>query len=144
MSSLDWLSNLSYLSYNKVMNIQEKRLYHQIHPVKLATDIGVTFPFLYFFWLHQVWLAFAIGFIPPIIVSTVMMVLPPNLEKRKKSALGKYIKRYMTPVIETIRLLTLAPMAYGSWTHDVFPIVIGVVLLVVAWCNGLIMRSFRT
>ena len=41
------------------MNLQEKMLYHQIHPAKLATDFGVTFSACYFFWRHQI--AAAIG-----------------------------------------------------------------------------------
>jgi hypothetical protein len=39
------------------MTFQEKKLYHQIHPLKLATDIGATVPFPYFLWHHQVALA---------------------------------------------------------------------------------------
>jgi hypothetical protein len=44
----------------------------------------------------------------------------------------------MTPLIEGIRLLTLVPMAYGAWTHTTAYIVVGLVTLVMAWCNGLI------
>jgi hypothetical protein len=60
------------------------------------------------------------------------------LEVLKASKLGRYVKQYMTPTIEVIRLLTLVPMAYGAWKHTPAGIVLGCVLLVIAWCNGLI------
>jgi hypothetical protein len=31
-----------------------RKLYHQLHPVKLATDIAATFPFLYILWHHHI------------------------------------------------------------------------------------------
>ncbi len=39
------------------MTFQEKRLYHQIHPLKLATDIGATIRFLYLLWERKLLLA---------------------------------------------------------------------------------------
>jgi hypothetical protein len=47
-----------------------------------------------------------------------MMLWPPDLKRLKNSALGKYISKYMTPTIEVVRLLTLAPMALGAWNHN--------------------------
>jgi len=44
----------------------------------------------------------------------------------------------MTPLIELIRLLTQVPMAYGAWNHDFRFMAFGLVILVLAWCNGLI------
>src|SRR5262249_19787685 len=52
----------------RAMDFREKMLYHQIHPLKLATDIGVTPVFLFFLWRHQVVPALIIGFVPPVIV----------------------------------------------------------------------------
>ena len=125
------------------MDFREKKLYHQIHPVKLATDIGVTPLALYFFWEHRVLPGLLVGFVPPLIVSLAMLKWTPNLEKLKRSAFGRYIKKYMTPFIELTRLLTLVPMAYGAWSHDFRFIVLALVILVVAWCNGLIWKAFR-
>ena len=76
------------------MDSREKKLYHQIHPFKLATDIGVTPIFLFFLWHHHIARALLVGFVPPIIVSGVMMIWPPNLEKLKNSRLGNYVSKY--------------------------------------------------
>ena len=120
------------------MNSREKKLYHQIHPFKLTTDIGVTPIFLFFHWQHRIAPAIIVGFVPPILVSTAMMVWPPDLEWLKNSALGKYISKYMTPTIEAIRLLSLVPMAWGAWNHSPWYIALGLLILLLAWCNGLI------
>jgi hypothetical protein len=122
------------------MHIQEKKLYHQIHPLKLATDIGVTVPSLYLFWQHKLIPALLVIFIPPIIVSAAMMKWTPDLERINRSRFGRYIKQYMTPTIETIRGLTLIPMAYGAWVHQPGYIVLALVILLAAWGNGLIWK----
>lgn len=121
-----------------IPNFSERRLYHQIHPIKLATDIGSAIAFLFFLWQHRIARALAAGFAPPIIVSGVMMASPLDLEKLKNSRLGRYVSRYMTPAIEVVRLLTLVPMASGAWTHHIWLIVLGLAMLLMARCNGLI------
>ncbi len=125
------------------MTLQEKKLYHQIHPFKLATDIGATLPFLYFLWEHKPLSALVVGFVPPILVSAAMMKWTPDLEQIKHSRFGRYIQQYMTPVIEALRLLTLVPMAYGAWIHQPSYIALGLVILIAAWCNGLIWKRPR-
>jgi hypothetical protein len=48
--------------------MREKQLYHQVHPLKLATDITAAIVATYFFWFHEFWLALAWMFLPPIII----------------------------------------------------------------------------
>ncbi len=122
------------------MSLQEKKLYHQIHPLKLATDIGATFPFLYLLWEHKLLSALVVGFVPPVLVSAAMIKWTPDLERIKRSGFGHYVQRYMTPAIEAIRLLTLVPIGYGAWAHQASYIVLGFVILITAWCNGLIWK----
>jgi hypothetical protein len=67
----------------KTMDFRGKKLYHPIHPLKLATDIGVTPIFLFFLWHHQIVPALLVGFVPPVLVSAAMMIWPPDLERLK-------------------------------------------------------------
>jgi len=122
------------------MNFREKKLYHQIHPLKLATDIGVTPIFLLFLWHHHIARALLVGFVPPVIVSGAMMIWPPDLERLKNSSLGNYVSKYMTPTTEAIRLLSLAPMGWGAWIHNFWLIALGLTIVAAAWCRGLIRR----
>ena len=124
------------------MNFRDWQLYHQIHPLKLATDIGVTPLALYLFWEHHPISGLLIAFLPPVAVSLAMLRWVPNLEPLKQSPLGKYLARYMTPLVQAIRLLTVAPMVYGAWTHDVRFIVLGLAALAGAWCYGIARELF--
>ena len=78
------------------MDFREKKLYHQIHPLKLATDVGVMPPAVYFLWNHRILPAVMIAFMPPMLVSAVMMKWTPDLEGLKCSALGRYVRAHMT------------------------------------------------
>lgn len=122
------------------MSFQEKKLYHQIHPLKLATDIGTTIPSLYMLWEHELLLGLLVMFIPPILVSAAMMMWPPDLERIKRSRFGHYIKQSMIPAIETVRVFTLLPMAYGAWAHQQGYNALGFVVLLAAWSNGLMWK----
>jgi hypothetical protein len=123
------------------MAFREKKLYHQIHPLKLATDIGVTPISLYFLWQHRIAPAIVVGFAPPVVVSVAMMIWPPDLERLKRSVLGQYISKYMTGTVEAIRFLSLVPMAWGAWIHNLWIIALGLVILLLAWCSGVIVRQ---
>src|SRR5215469_11082625 len=98
----------------KPMDFWQRKLYHQIHPLKLATDIGVTPISLYFLWEHRIAPVIVIGFVPPVVVSVTTMIWPPDLERLKRSVLGQYISKYMTRTVEVIRFLSLVPMAWGG------------------------------
>jgi len=69
-----------------------------------------------------------------------MMKWTPDLERIKRSRFGRYIQRSMTSTIEAIRLLSLVPMAYGAWLRQPAYIAFGLVILIAAWCNGLIWK----
>ena len=51
---------------------------------------------IYLLWVHRPVAAMLIGFIPPIVVSAVMIRWTPDLGRIKQSAVGRYLKRYMT------------------------------------------------
>lgn len=50
------------------MTPQEKMLYHQIHPLKLATDISAEIVSLYLFWKHKLLAGMLAALVPPVIV----------------------------------------------------------------------------
>jgi hypothetical protein len=79
-----------------------------------------------------------------VVVSLAMLKWTLDLDKVKRSASGRYIKKYMIPFTEATRLLSLIPMAYGAGDHHFRFIVLGFVILVIAWCNCLNRQVFRT
>jgi hypothetical protein len=95
------------------MTLKEKILFHQVHPAKLATDIGAAVISLYFFWQHDLVVGLLIHLIPPPIGSFVVIRFA-NLEHYKNSQLGAYLVRYMTPTAQTTRLLAISTLSSAS------------------------------
>jgi sorbitol-specific phosphotransferase system component IIC len=86
------------------MDIREKALYHQIHPVKLFTDVSTSFVSLFLIWQHNQVAGLLIGIIPSIVIS-LLVIRFASLERIKQSPFGRYVARYMTNKMQAIRLL---------------------------------------
>jgi hypothetical protein len=125
---------------NATVTLSERALYHQIHPAKLATDISAAIISLYFLWRHQLALGLATHFLPPILVSALIMPLG-NFEAQKNSRLGRYIANYMTRVVEAARLAGDIVMVFGAWFHSPVLIAAGVLVVLGAWTSGLLRRN---
>ena len=117
------------------MTLKEKSLYHQIHPVKLATDIGCEPLSLYFFWRHDLVLGLVTHFVPPITISLVL-ILYGDFEAIKRSRAGAYLRRHMTRTIEAIRFAGDIVMVLGAWFHQPSLIIMGLLVIVIAWWSG--------
>jgi len=125
------------------MSYREKQLYHQAHPLKLATDITASVVSTYFFWFHDFWPALAWMFLPPIIVSTIML-LTMDFSWIKNSAVGRYLAWEMTPAMQALRLAGTIPMVVGAWYHQWWAIVLGVAIVLFGWLRGLIFPPRRS
>lgn len=126
-----------------MMTLKEKTLNHQIHPLKLATDILTSVVSLYLFWQHQLVVASALHFIPPILASG-LLVRYGALERYRDSSLGRYIARNMTRTIEGVRLFGDLVTIIGAWSHDWMLLTAGFVVILGAWCNGLLPTTTKT
>ena len=124
------------------MTMREKQLYHQVHPLKLATDITAAIVSTYFFWFHEFWLALAWMFLPPIIVSTIML-LTMDFTWIKESAVGRYLSWEMTAAMQALRLAGTIPMVIGAWYHQWWAVALGVLIVLVGWLRGLIFPPRR-
>jgi hypothetical protein len=122
------------------MNLKEKYLYHQIHPLKLFTDIGAAFGSLYLLWRHQLAFALAVMLAPPLLVSFLFMRYA-DLERYRQSAFGKYIARSMSHAMEAVRLAGMAVTALGAWHQSVWIIVAGSAIVLFGWLRGKITNS---
>lgn len=122
------------------MDFGEKQKYQEIHPVKLAVDIGTGIISIYFFWLQNLVLGLIIGFLPSIII-TAVIIKWVNLEKYKQSSFGKYIDKYMTSTIRLIRLMGLVVILVGAWFHIWWLILVGLVTILLAWLRGKILPT---
>lgn len=125
------------------MTPQEKRLYHQIHPLKLATDISAEIVSLYLFWKHRLLAGMLVFLVPPVIASTLVMRLA-NLETYRQSAMGRYIREYMTPSAVAIRVLGTIITHTGAWYRRPVLIPLGLVTVLLGWLRGKLLPNMRT
>lgn len=122
------------------MNLKEKKLYHQIHPLKLLTDWITGAISLYFLWFHELIIALLVMLIPPVVVS-LLIVKFINLEKYKMSSVGKYIRMSMTPQMEVVRLVGFVMAILGAWYNMFSLIVFGIIVILFGWFQGLIRKN---
>jgi hypothetical protein len=119
------------------MTPQEKALYHQIHPLKLVTDISAEVVSLYLFWKRKLLAGVIVLLVPPIIAST-LIVRWVELETYKQSAFGRYLRTYMTPFAVTVRLLGTVVTHLGAWYRRPSLIVLGFAIILLAWLRGVL------
>ncbi len=120
------------------MDASEKYLYHQVHPFKLAVDIGGAFVVLILLWHHLLAESVAVAIIPSVIASVLLMRYA-DLEPYRDSSLGRYLAKYMDHRAEALRLLGFLIMAVGAWFNEFWPIGTGLAVVLIGWANGLIL-----
>jgi hypothetical protein len=118
------------------MDFGEKVLYHQIHPAKLAADVGASLVSTFLMWRRRFVAAMLAAFIPATIAS-VLVIRYADLEKRKRSPFGRYIGRYMNRRVEAWRFFGQVVVWVGAWYRVGKLVPIGVAIVVAAWASGL-------
>jgi hypothetical protein len=73
---------------------RERYILHQIHPLKLLTDVASGFGSLVPPWRRELGLALSVMLVPPPIASAVV-IRCANLERQRDSAFGRYVARTM-------------------------------------------------
>ena len=119
------------------MTPEEKTLYHQIHPLKLFTDISAEVVSLYLFWKRKLVAGFVVLLVPPIIAST-LIIKWVDLEAYKHSAFGRYLRAYMTPPVVAVRLLGTVVTHLGAWYRRPVLIPLGLMIVLLAWLGGIL------
>lgn len=117
------------------MDFREKALYHQIHPLKLLTDWASAVVAAYLLWQHHLLRALLVGLLPPAAVSA-LLIRYADRESSKVSRVGRYVRRYMTPAMEVLRLTGGVLFWVGAWLHMWVFALGGLALVVLAWMRG--------
>jgi hypothetical protein len=119
------------------MKLEDKILYHQIHPLKLLTDSSVTPVALYLLWRHKLLAGLGVAFLPPMVASYLILRYV-DLEPYRRSSFGQYVGRYMTREMEAVRSIGAVVMFTGAWTRRAWLMPFGLVIVLLAWFRGLI------
>ena len=92
---------------------------------------------LYLFWKRKLLAGLVVLLVPPIIVSTLIITWV-DLEPYKQSALGRYVRAYMTPSAVMVRLLGTVVTHIGAWYRKPILIPFGLVIVLLAWLRGIL------
>ena len=117
------------------MDFNEKVLYHQIHPTKLAADVTGSFISTYLLWQRRFGPAMLTAFVPAILAS-VLVLRFADLEWLKQSPFGHYIRQFMNRRIEAWRFAGQIVMWLGAWYHQFWLIPVGLAAVIAAWMSG--------
>lgn len=117
------------------MDLRERVLFHQIHPLKLVVDWVSGLVCAWLLWKHRLSAALVVGLIPPVVASAVLMRWA-NLNQLRESRLGRYVSRHMTRSMEAARLAGMILLGVGAWYHRVVLMVVGVAVILAAWARG--------
>jgi hypothetical protein len=119
------------------MDLNEKVLYHQIHLAKLTADIGGSIVSTYLMWRRRFAWAMLAAFVPAVLAS-VLVISYADLERRKHSPFGRYMRRYMDRrVLDAWRFFGQVVIWVGAWYRVGKLIPIGWAIVVAAWASGL-------
>ena len=118
------------------MDLADRVLYHQIHPLKLLTDWSTAFVAAALLWAHRLTAALLIGFVPSIIV-TAALLRWSDLERYRASRFGRYVRGFMTRRVEVARLAGLLLLWLGAWSRRPLAMIAGVVWIIGCWMWGL-------
>jgi len=122
------------------MTNREKALYHQIHPLKLATDWGTGSLSFYLLWRRRLRAALIVQFVPAIVVSGAL-IRGADLEPQKRSAFGRYVEEYMTPSMQGLRFAGNVVMSLGAWYRRPGLLALGLVIILGGWLRGLLVPA---
>jgi hypothetical protein len=118
------------------MTFAERALYHQIHPAKLFADISTALVGIDLFWRHELIPGLIIALLPPILVSAVL-VREANFERYRSSPMGAYLRQFMPPWIQALRLFGVGVAFYAAWYQFPAGVVSGLALVAICWANGI-------
>ena len=118
------------------MEFAERVLYHQIHPLKLFTDVSTAFIAAALLWAHRLGEAMIVGFVPAIVMSAILLKWA-DLEPYRASRFGRYVSGFMTRSVEAARLAGLLPLWLGAWYRSPILMVAGGAWIVGCWLWGM-------
>ena len=118
------------------MTFAERALYHQIHPAKLFADIATALVAIDLFWRHALAPGLIIALLPPVLVSAVL-VREADLERYRSSLMGAYLRQFMPPWVQAMRLFGVGVAFYAAWYHFPAGVISGLALVAICWANGI-------
>jgi hypothetical protein len=124
------------------LEVAARVLYHQVRPLKLATDISTAVASLVLLAEHHLGSALAVMFVPSIIASA-MLVQFADFSTTHESRVGAYLRRYMTTTMQGVRFLGMGTAAIGAWLGVWWLLPVGAAVILWGWFGGWVVDPKR-
>jgi hypothetical protein len=121
------------------MDLGEKVPYQQIHPAKLPADVSGSLVSTYLMWRHK-FVAALLSAFGPAIMASVLVIRYADLEKRKHSPFGRYMRRYMNRRVEAWRFFGQVVIWVGAWHRVGKLVLLGWAIVFAAWASGILRK----
>lgn len=119
------------------MDLRERALYHQVHPLKLATDVGAGLASLVLLWRHQIEAGLLVLLVPPAFAS-IYLVVWGRIDYLAATRFGRYVRRNMTGPAQAMRLIGMLALCVGAWRHQWALLIAGGLAIAWVWTRGLV------
>ena len=108
-----------------------KYILSHAHPVKFIAEVLGIISSAYFLWLHN-WAWAIIASVSFFLFSTLFLWnRSVDLEHIASTPLGRIMLTYTTPVSFFLYNFSAVPLIYGLWTHNIFTIMLAILVLLV-------------
>jgi hypothetical protein len=124
------------------LTLQQHILVHQVHPVKLAVDIGASVVSNVLLWRRHLRAGLLVRYLSPPIGSALVLGFA-DIDRLTSTTRARYVLDHMPPAMVAIRLAGDTLMAIGAWRRRPDYIVLSVLVVLVGWSHGLLARSSR-
>ncbi len=111
-------------------------LIHQVHPLKLATDVSASIVSNILLWQHRLGPALLARYLPPV-VGSALVIRFGDMDGLRRSGRARYAVEHMPPATTAIRLAGDVVMGVGSWRRRPGWIAAGALIVAAGWSHGL-------
>ena len=115
----------------------ETVLVHQVHPLKLAADIGASIVSNLLLWQHRLGPGLVARYVPPVIGSALVIRFG-DMARLRGTRRARYVLENMTPATTALRLAGDMVMGVGSWQRRPVWVLTGALVVAAGWSRGLV------
>ena len=121
---------------------KEDALVHQVHPVKLGTDVAAAIASTALLWRRRPLAGLLIRYLPPMAASALVLAVA-DLDRLRDTPTGRYAIRHMPDGAVAARMAGDTLIAAAAWRHSIPGIAAGTALIAAGWSHGLLQDKPR-
>ncbi len=117
------------------MDLKERKLLLQTHPLKIFVDWTTRYASLYFLWDHKIGLTLLI-MLGPSILASYFILKYIDISALKDTAYGKIVPTLMTTKLEILRSVIFIVAVAGAWLQNLMLIMVSLMIVIFIWVIG--------